>query len=382
MPFRIRNCGRIFYGGGAFRSGVQPPTGTILTDAPTPTAPGPPSTILAPHSFTVRPSRTLLIANKRIQSRTLIKQITSSQMLKQPLARKSIGFCRIQNTKCPCLIQIQANLPVPFHLHCSSKRPCTNPHPHSRILLPVSRTPCRLPSPYPPDRHIPLFRRPALGLLRKRKHSHSHPKPPHLPRKPQNQRSEPRQKTAKSRYKHLRLVLGNLLPSRHLADCIDRHFPRHLVLLEPRTKQNQRSHSRHRIARYFRKHRRSAPDNYSPSQHSANRKRKHSSPHPALPAPRSWPRARIFPRRKTAKHHCKHQRSALDNFPPSPHAARRTRTDYSHPAPSTRRKQPTDDKPLLPNRKTAKADRKHQHLASHTVPLLRQKSPSPRKWNN
>ena len=28
MPFRIRNCGKIFSGGGAFRSGVQPPTGS------------------------------------------------------------------------------------------------------------------------------------------------------------------------------------------------------------------------------------------------------------------------------------------------------------------------------------------------------------------
>ena len=139
MPFRIRNCGRIFYGGGAFRSGVQPPTGTILT-APTldrrpPTAPGPPSTILAPHPFTVRPSRTLLIANKRIQSRTLIKQITSPQMLKQPPTRKSIGSRRIQNTKCPRLIQIQANLPVPFHLHCPSKGP-------AQILIRIHKLPC------------------------------------------------------------------------------------------------------------------------------------------------------------------------------------------------------------------------------------------------
>ena len=146
MPFRVRNCGRIFYGGGSFRSGVQPPTGTILT-APTldrrpPTAPGPPSTILAPHSFTVRPSRTLLIANKRIQSRTLIKQITSPQMLKQPPTRKSVRSRRIQNTKCPRLIQPQTNLP----LHPPSESITQNPVLIHKIPRPQNTQPPNLPT--------------------------------------------------------------------------------------------------------------------------------------------------------------------------------------------------------------------------------------------
>ena len=34
MSFRIWNCWRIFSGGGSFRSGVQPPTGTRMTGIP------------------------------------------------------------------------------------------------------------------------------------------------------------------------------------------------------------------------------------------------------------------------------------------------------------------------------------------------------------
>ena len=136
--------------GGSFRSGVQPPTGTIPT-APTldrrpPTAPGPPSTILAPHSFTVRPSRTLLIANKRIQRRTLIKQITSPQMLKQPPTRKSVGSRRIQNTKCPRLIQTRANLPVSFRLRLPSKSPAQNPVLIHKIPFPFHTHPADFPA--------------------------------------------------------------------------------------------------------------------------------------------------------------------------------------------------------------------------------------------
>ena len=137
--------------------------------------------------------------------------------------------------------------PRPLPSALSLQRPCTNPHPHSQNPLPVSHTPRRLPSPYLLDRHILLLFHSALGLSRK-----------HI-----------------LRFPHFALPL--LCRHIHL-------LPRSKPPRPCRTQQNQRNRPRQKTATQpLRKHQRLAPDNPSPSPHSALHKHKHSFPKPTAP---------------------------------------------------------------------------------------------------